>query len=434
MLPSSDGRLSKRCGALLLALVSLAAAGAVVPVGVARDDDGDRVAPAQRTVVAADRPVSADREFPGLDDRSALRVAARVHRDSLMRSPAGVGAGRVAEYLSDHVARVTTEGGRRGVVSSALPLRVADRRGRRRGVDLSLQAAQGGFRLANPLVGTRVARRVGGGVLLGDIGVRVRPVGIGGDVVGRAVRGKVFYPNVATDTDLVAAPVATGLELYSHLRSSRSPERLRYRIDLPRGARLRSDARGGGFELVRGDRRLAWLAPPVAWDANRRPVPVSWVRRGEELVLRVEHRGAPVRYPVVADPAVIEDFRSWRGDAGMDYSGWNYESDPANKIKVTFGENFLGRGLYLFNRTTSQPYAAGDTRRWFFNVLGFGDAYIYRADFTDTYHTASNSCTTEGIFSRKAGAYEPGAYAEQCFGYGDYRAHTVCARGELPAH
>lgn len=144
----------------------------------------------------------------------------------------------------------------------------------------------------------------------------------------------------------------------------------------------------------------------------------------------MEHREADVRYPVVADPAVIEDFRSWRGDANMDYSGWNYEADPANKIKVSYGQGSLGRGLYLFNRTTTQPYLAGDTRRWFFNVLGFGDAYIYRSDFTDMYHTASNSCTTEGIFSRSSAAYEPGAYAEQCASYGDYRTHTVCTRGD----
>ncbi|HEV3002527.1 MAG TPA: DUF6531 domain-containing protein [Solirubrobacteraceae bacterium] len=380
-------------------------------------------------------PRGPDRPHRSLSSEQALAVAEHEHGDSIGRPPwrsLRLRAGeRVERYLTAHTALVDRGAGRRdAVATSALPLQVRDAEGILRPVDLMLERDGVAYAPANSLVHLRLGGRAGGGVALGDIGVRITPVGIDGDAPGIVAGDKMFYGNAARDTDLAALALPGGVELYAQMRSAAAPERLAFAVDLPRGARLREDLGSGAIAIVRAGRTLAHLVPPRAWDADRRAVPVRYDLRGDTVVVAVDHRRPGTRYPVVVDPAVIESFRSWRGDPNMDYSGWNYEPDSLNKIKVWYGDWYLGRGLYLYNRTSTESYVGTEHRRWHFNVLGFGDAFIYRADFTDMVHEPNSTCATEGIFSRRNNAYESGAYKEQCFGYSDYRTHTVCSRSD----
>jgi hypothetical protein len=369
----------------------------------------------------------------GPAESGALATAQQYHADSVLRPgwrPLRLRSGeRVEEYLTDHVARVDRGPGRHSaVVRSILPLRTDDEKGVKRPVDLELESGPAGFEPANPLISLRLPRRADDAVVLGDIGLRLRLDGAR-DAAPADVGDKVFFSDVLPDTDVAMAPLPGGVQLFAQLRSAAAPRSIALAASLPGGTRLRG-GRSGGLEIRRGERTLARIAPPVAWDADRKPVGVRYARRGDRFDVLVDHRRAGVKYPVVVDPAVVEDFRSWRTNANLDFNGWNYENDPANAIKPYYPSWYLGRGLYMYNRTTAQSYTGNEHRRWHFNALGFGDAYIFRADFTDMVHTAASSCTTEGIFSRRNNAYEPGAYAEQCFSFGDYRTYRTCTRSD----
>jgi RHS repeat-associated protein len=211
-------------------------------------------------------------------------------------------SGGVVRYLSDYRALVR---GRRGleVVTSSVPLRVADGGRGKRPVDLRLAAGGGGFAPVRPLAGVSIARDSGGGVALGGDGLRVVPEGA--NVPGGLVDGgqDVFFGGVGRDMDTVAAPVLGGAELFAVLRSRLSPQEIRYRMTLPPGAVLRAE--GGGAVVSRGDVALARIPAPVARDAQGSPVEVSMAVSGDELVLSVPHRGHSLDYPLIVDPSII---------------------------------------------------------------------------------------------------------------------------------
>ena len=60
--------------------------------------------------------------------------------------------------------------------------------------------------------------------------------------------------------------------------------------------------------------------------------------------------------------------------------------------------------------TDPQTYADGDFGEWFFNGLGHGDAFIYRADFSLARHTPQSTAFYRGIYDRNAGRFA-NAYA-----------------------
>jgi RHS repeat-associated protein len=115
----------------------------------------------------------------------------------------------------------------------------------------------------------------------------------------------LFYPEVGPDTDLLAAPLAEGLEVFYQLRSPEAEAEQRLRFDLPAGAELITTP-DGDAEIVRGVERLAFI--PAAWarDAQGQDVPVEMTTDGDELVLDVAHRGGDFAYPILVDPPVYD--------------------------------------------------------------------------------------------------------------------------------
>jgi RHS repeat-associated protein len=115
----------------------------------------------------------------------------------------------------------------------------------------------------------------------------------------------LFYPEVGPDTDLLAAPLAEGLEVFFQLRSPEAEAEQRLRFDLPAGAELITTP-DGDAEIVRGVERLAFI--PAAWarDAQGQDVPVEMTTDGDELVLDVAHRGGDFAYPILVDPPVYD--------------------------------------------------------------------------------------------------------------------------------
>lgn len=208
-------------------------------------------------------------------------------------------AGHVLRYLNSHEAIVRSGGGKRLAISSA-PLEVSQGGGRLAPVDLHLRSVSGGFAPANPVVPLLIGSQLSGGVEVGRSGVRLTMQGadVGGQLAGS---GAAMFANVATDTDALVLPAATGVELDATLRSPLSPEVFRYEVSLPRGASLKATSRGA-VDVLSGGRLVGVVSPPVAVDAQGSAVPVKMTVAGSSLVLDVAHREASLAYPILVDP------------------------------------------------------------------------------------------------------------------------------------
>jgi RHS repeat-associated protein len=192
--------------------------------------------------------------------------------------------------------------------------------GRERPVDLRLRSTRRGFSTVNAAHPVMVSHSLAGGVSLAGSGITVSMVGH--DVQGMAMgRSAVFFGNVARDVDAMVAPTADGVEMFATLRSRLSPQELRYRVALPAGALLRKA--GAGIEVVRGGRAIGYVSSPSAVDAQGRPVPVSSVLRGDEIVLNVAHRGGSFAYPIFVDPKInmSEEAPGWTFAQGEFHEG-----------------------------------------------------------------------------------------------------------------
>lgn len=324
--------------------------------------------------------------FSGLTASAVLELARRRHLDSLTGSlwrPAG--GARVLRYLDENTARVQRQNGRAGLVESVLPLRAADENGVRRPIDVTLRRSSNVLRPANPLADLRIGSAADDGIALGASRVRLK-VADASSAKAQLLAGRAVFPNALRDTDLVALPLPDGVQLFWQLRSRRSPEALALSFEMPAGATLR-EARNdlGGFEIVRDGQPLARVGLPATLDAAGKPIPTSYRLEGRTLHVRVSHTEADVSYPLLVDPEVTEDFRHWRGGGVADYNGWDYVRTPARtdstKFKMSRGpDGYLGEGMYIYSRGLV-TYTTSDYARWFFDVRGHGDAYIYRADF-----------------------------------------------------
>ena len=324
---------------------------------------------------------------------------------------------RVTGYLKgDRAALVDIGGGRRAVVMSTFPLQTADADGDRRPVDLSLEDKGSEFEPANPLARARISKDVREGARLDDIETSVAPLVDAPAEGPTRVEDKVFWGNVATDTDFLLAPIAGGVEAAHHLRSVDSPERLELRFSLPEGARIRRTEPRDGYQpeslvIERDDELLATVSAPVARDAQDANVPASYEVRGDAVTVRVDHRSGDFAYPILVDPAVNENFDRWKTNANLDFSGWGAVNNDGGGYAMwggadPAGTTNRGRGLYIWNRGLPRWYAmyadcAGcwhNFAEW--NWSAPANTYIFRADFIDYWQVSTeSSCLSSGIFS-----------------------------------
>jgi hypothetical protein len=312
---------------------------------------------------------------------------------------------RLKRYMSDRVALVDGGAGKADLLVESLePLRVRGSVGEVGQVDLSLVGEEGGYSPRRSGASVRLPRHLGAGF---DVaGVAVAPGGA--DVVADVVAGKTFYPSFAAGTDLWATPLVDGLEIYLQLRSAQSPERFPMRFSVPAGARLQESAvLPGAAEVVRGERRIALVRPPMAWDADDYPVPVSYEVTGDALTVVVPHRAGDYLYPLLVDPAIVEDQRSWRDNGSLDYLGWRYETNSNGRLGYSSGAGALGSGLYVFDRA-STAVNVGDVGQWRFDAPG--TAFVMRAEFARVSHDSGRACVREAIWSNVDNWYEPGAW------------------------
>jgi hypothetical protein len=230
--------------------------------------------------------------------------------------------GQVAVFLDDFTMRVDRPGAANdALVESPLPLRVENEQGVEAPVDLSLESAAEEFAPSNPVVDVSLPETLEDGAEVGGVSVFPSAGAAGGSEAQLLDGGKAtLYHEAVTDTDVVLAPVATGLEASWLVRSPQAPAQQRLRFALPTGGEIVL-APDGGADLVDGDTRLGRVLPAMAIDAQGEPVDVSYEVDGDELVVDVDHQNGDVAYPVWVDP-VVED---WLGASNTQswYHGYN---------------------------------------------------------------------------------------------------------------
>jgi hypothetical protein len=402
----------------------------VTQVGV---DPSQRARPQSLTRVAATlqhapAPLSSAearrtaRRYADQSDRTAAATLRTAFGDVVrssgwpdVRAQRGV---RVKRVLRGGHRAVVSIDGHPAQVQSMLPLTLAGADGKVRPVSTRLHARGGALVAQNVPSDYRLNRSLGRAgasvpaVSFGRAGFTLSP-GVGS--TAEVVSGKAFWGNVSRDTDFIATPLPTGVEALWQLRSADSPTHLRLRVGGVDDVRLGD---GGAAELVRGGRRVGTLTPPRASDADGRQVAVTWKADGSSLVLDVDHRAKPVRYPVLVDPYVADDQRYWVANAAMDFTGWQFSGNTAYVAGVK-GSGSFGNGLNLAVLARSSGIPSGTIGRYDFHARAtpgpfFGEgAHIFKADFGYTAAVVSGlsaSCWQEGIIGNNGLAEPTGIY------------------------
>ena len=240
----------------------------------------------------------------------------------------------IVEPLDESAAAVRKEGDTT-LLNATMPLRTEDEDGELRKVDLTLETTTGGLAPANPLVELRLPDEAHERITVGEgeRSLAVTPLDMeAGRGVQRLGDKNAFYPDAlgaAADTDQILAPTSTGVEIFELLRSAESPEAFRFELDLPEGAELLPDETGGA-RIVRGGEQLASIPFPYAIDAQGTSFDVDLEIEGDTVALHLPHRKADVAYPLLLDPAIVNDYYNynWFNGHNLDFlinGTWNYE-------------------------------------------------------------------------------------------------------------
>jgi YD repeat-containing protein len=258
------------------------------------------------------------------------------------------------------------------LLDAGMPVQTEDDEGQVSKIDLSLEATPEGFEPSNPLVEELVIPNTAGEpVEIGDEGLAISAVGVAEDRGAHRLGDEDIYFNaVLPDTGYLVAPIAGGVELFNVLYSEGSPETLHYNLDLPAGAHLRADGRGGA-RVVKDDEEIAYIPFPTAVDAQGTRVPVEMKIEGDQIDLHVSHRGADYAMPILVDPAIHESFEGgwYWGDQNAlksldPFPGvWNYSTNDPDQAWFVRGTHCLtgdlcspsGRGLFMFTYPKNFP-------------------------------------------------------------------------------
>ncbi len=155
-------------------------------------------------------------------------------------------------------------------------------------------------------VASRFSESLGGGVTVGvpksDTALTVKPVG--SDVQGTLVGGKkLFFANTGVDTDTVLEATPAGASVAWLLRSPKASKRQALNFELPSGSGLRVTPEGNA-EISRGAIVVAKVSAPIAFDAQKTPLPAKFERTKEGVAVSVDVGNGDVAYPIAIDPVI----------------------------------------------------------------------------------------------------------------------------------
>jgi sugar lactone lactonase YvrE len=309
-----------------------------------------------------------------------------------------------ARFLSDATIEQPLEGGTAALVNSddgtelldaGIPVEATDGEGTTKKVDLALEDVSGEYLPDNPLIEVRLPENADKSIQIEE-GLSIKATVEGGSTGQLFGDKNVFYPEVQLSTDLLASPIAKGVELSDQLRSVESPEELRFELQLPSGASLRPDGNGGA-EIVRGEKAIAQVPFPTAIDAQGAEVPVNLEIEGDAIVLQVAHRKGDYAYPILVDPTLVEDWynASWYNGANLQAlsdgswqwgtnTSWAYGSTSC--IWTCWGSS---RGLYV--SASSGSHGGSQFGQWTYTPPG-STSYITQAKISPFLRNNYSNC------------------------------------------
>ena len=276
----------------------------------------------------------------------------------------------LSEATIDHTvgetSAVVTSKGHKQLLEGTQPVRTVDAEGNLAKVDLSLEETSNGYEPANPLVEVAIPNSAGEGVDVGNEGLQITQAGAEEGGAARSFgEAEVFYPEVRPDTDLLVAPISTGVELFDQLRSVNSPETLRFHVQFPSGASLQANGEAAEVVAVDGS-KLAEIPRPSATDAQGQNVPVEMQVEGDSLVLSIAHGQAEYAYPILVDPIVQEAYwHNWNGGENLQLledGAWHWNTSEGPSSSYVYGSTTCiykcwgsHRGLYMSTPSGSLP-------------------------------------------------------------------------------
>lgn len=166
--------------------------------------------------------------------------------------------------------------------------------------------------------------------------------------------GTVVYPRALAATDVAVQVFDQGVRIQTILNDATAPSEFAYAIALPDGQRLAPTQSGDGVMIVdaQGTPR-AGFAAPWAFDRDHHSVPTHYEVRGTALVQVIDHVGANLAYPIVADPYLWGDLI-----AGATWTGSKTVGKRTLSVSPTWwaranGGN-AGIGVYAWNELYSK--------------------------------------------------------------------------------
>jgi hypothetical protein len=290
------------------------------------------------------------------------------------------------------------ESRKRQLLMSTLPLRVKDQSGQLAPVSTEItEPTPGELAPKNALTDVTVNRDLHKGIEFAKADVAMRLTGASLDQPATVRDGRAFWANVQTDTDFMVNMLPDGVETYHVLRSQQSPERLSFDVDVPDGGSLALDADRQVVEIKdRDGAEVATVGPPMAGDADGTRVAAQWVVQGSVLQIQVDHREADVHYPILVDPILAIDQRSWSTDSSINFSGWAFTESNPGSLSHPAGNAGLGRGLNIYLPGNLTP-PANLWGMWEFRAPG--DSYVSRFEMAhfSWLPLGGRSCVVAGI-------------------------------------
>ena len=279
----------------------------------------------------------------------------------------------VTGFAAANVADVSLAGGHDdAVVTSTVPMATETSAGHWAPVNLSLRDSGSALEPANPLVPSRLPKQLTEGAQLPSVGASLTPVSEHGAPLkgspGQDEGAAVLFANTQHDSDTLMKPTPLGVDVSTTLRSIASPEQLFYKVGVPHGARLLTQA--GRVTVVKEGATLATIRVPTAYDATGAAVPVTMSVSEDVLNVSVTHRPEAWTYPIVVDPEFdIEwvnifpsmwEFHEWAGykyssslsDLEMSHTGSFAVNDYAEWSEHAQGYTKL---YYLYVKDSLSP-------------------------------------------------------------------------------
>ncbi|HEX2233119.1 MAG TPA: VCBS repeat-containing protein, partial [Thermoleophilaceae bacterium] len=315
---------------------------------------------------------------------------------------------KIERFVGDFGARVSRpEGGPVALVESTVPLQAPEEDGGKAPVELALEDRGGHFEPSHPLVPIRVPKDPEEPVRFEGSGVGMRLSAVRPDAEGVEVADRLAVTDALEDTDLYVTPVARGFETSAVLRSANSPERLELELDLPPGAEL-VPLEGGAAEVVRDGRSVTTITAPVAWDADKQPVPVDASVEGNRFVIYVPHRERDVHYPLLVDPE-FQDHWNWKDFWNQGEDGWVRATNAPGVFDSAYA-NFphrWGAGLYIWTQPVwTCCWSYSEWRRYPHGR----DTHFPRADVQVSANGAAWTCAYSGIWAARYGRWDSGPF------------------------